>query len=71
MNQIHDRVLGVDATEREIDDLLEEKMFIHGGWIQLEHLDFPAAKLNERREEDWLYSAINGKHRKQLFWLIP
>jgi hypothetical protein len=67
LNQLHDRVLGLSQEERSIDDALEETMVLHGGWIQLEHLDFPVEKLGaawaataeEGEEGEWVYAAIN------------
>lgn len=63
LNQLHDRVLGITRAEREADNVLEEKMVLHGGWIQLEHLDFPVEKLGtdggEEARNEWLYAAIN------------
>ena len=60
LNQLHDRVLGITRAERSLDDALEEKMVLHGGWIRLEHLDFAEEKLGEGWEEaEWLYAAIN------------
>ncbi len=63
LNQLHDRVLGMTKHEQDIDDAMEEKMVLHGGWIDLKHLDFPVEKLGEGwltgTEQQWLYSAIN------------
>lgn len=62
LNQLHDRVLGRQREEIRIDNELEQKMALHAGWIQLEHLDFPVEKLTITDDnEEWLYAAINGK----------
>ena len=69
MNQLHDRVLSFDSSERDVDNFMERKMVLHAGWIQLEHLDVPdeiAQKLKES-EGNWISTAVTEFQKMSVY----
>ena len=60
MNQLHDRVMSFDASERDLDDFMERKMALHAGWIQMEHLDVPDGMISK------LKNSQDNKHNDEV-----
>lgn len=69
MNQLHDRVLSFDSSERDLDDFMERKMVLHSGWIRMEHLDVPEEicdKLSES-ESSWMSTAVTEFQKMSIY----
>lgn len=69
MNQLHDRVLSFDPSERDLDNFMERKMACHAGWIQMEYLDVPeeiASKLKEF-EGSWMSTAVTEFQKMSVY----
>lgn len=69
MNQLHDRVICYDSSERDLDNFMEKKMALHGGWIKLEHLDVSqdiSRKLQEN-EEIWMSTAVTEFQKMSIY----
>lgn len=69
MNQLHDRVLSFDSSERDLDDFMERKMVLHASWIELDHLDVPeeiCSKLKES-ENSWMSTAVTEFQKMSIY----
>lgn len=69
MNQLHDRVLSFDSSEKDLDDFMERKMVLHAGWIQMDHLDVPdeiCIKLIES-ESSWMSTAVTEFQKMSIY----
>lgn len=69
MNQLHDRILACTQSERDLDNLMETKMALHAGWIEMEHLDVPediASSLKES-EGNWMSTAVTEFQKMSVY----
>lgn len=69
MNQLHDRMISFDASERDLDNFMEKKMALHGGWIQLEHLDVAEdiSKKLKDNESVWMSTAVTEFQKMSIY----
>lgn len=69
MNQLHDRVLACEVSERDMDDFMERKMVLYGGWVQLHHLDVPEAMAESLKETEnfWISSAVTEFQKMSIY----
>ena len=69
MNQLHDRVLSFDSSERDLDNFMERKMALHAGWIQMEHLDVPedVCKKLQESEGSWMSTAVTEFQKMSVY----
>ena len=69
MNQLHDRILACTQSERDLDYMMETKMALHAGWIEMEHLDVPediALNLKET-EGNWMSTAVTEFQKMSVY----
>lgn len=74
MNQLHDRVIAIEASERDLDDFMERKMALHASWIRMEHLDVPEAMenvLNSTKDCDSWMSSVATEFQKMSVYRTP
>lgn len=69
MNQLHDRVITFDSSERDLDNFMERKLALHAGWIKMEHLDVDedVCKLLEESEGAWISMAVTEFQKMSVY----
>lgn len=69
MNQLHDRLITFDSSERDLNNFMEKKMALHAGWIKMEHLDV-ADKVCENLEKSegvWMSTAVTEFQKMSVY----
>lgn len=69
MNQLHDRVITFDSSEKDLDNFMERKMALHAGWIKMEHLDLDenVCKNLEETEGTWISTAVTEFQKMSVY----
>lgn len=69
MNQLHDRVLSHEASERDLDNFMERKMALYAGWIQMDHLDVDEGLSGRLKEFEgtWMSSTVTEFQKMSVY----